>query len=72
MSQTERVLALLRQGPLTPLDALDQAGSFRLGARIWDLRHRGHDIRTEWLTTSSGSRVAKYVLVDREQQDFGL
>lgn len=72
MSQTARILALLRQGPLTPLDALDRAGSFRLGARIWELRHQGYEIRTEWLTTSNGSRIARYILVDREQQDFGL
>lgn len=68
MTQTDALLDLLRRrGPVgvTPLDALDAIGSFRLGARVWDLRRAGHDIRREWWETPGGARVARYVLDER-------
>ena len=68
LAQTERILALLRERGaegLTPLEALEQVGSFRLGARIWDLREQGHLITTETYTTPNGARVARYVLHER-------
>lgn len=67
MTQTERVLELLRtNGPrgVTPLDALEIVGSFRLGARIFDLRAEGHLIDTETTTTPGGAKVARYILRD--------
>jgi hypothetical protein len=70
-TQCETILRLLRERGergLTPLDALELAGSFRLGARIWDLRQQGHDIRSETVTTAGGSRVARYVLVEPAEQ----
>lgn len=70
MTDNQAVLRLLRargESGLTPLDALREVGTFRLGARIWDLRESGHLIETEWIRTPSGSRVARYVL--RERQD---
>lgn len=64
MSQTERILYHLKhKGGLTPLDALSQFGSFRLGARINDLRNEGFDIRTIMVKDDqNGKRYAKYVL----------
>jgi hypothetical protein len=45
---------LLSGGSISPLDALKMFGCFRLGARIWDLRHKeGMDIK----------RVAVYTLI---------
>lgn len=53
--------ALLKGRILTPLDALREFGCFRLGARIWDLRHRfGLAIRTEYQKTAGGKRIAAY------------
>lgn len=55
--------ALLRGETLTPLDALRRFGCFRLGARIWELRHKcGMDIRAVRHTTESGKTVAAYSL----------
>ena len=32
-------------GTITPLEALNLYGCFRLGARIWDLRQKGYNIQ---------------------------
>ena len=63
-TQTDQVLEHLRtQGPLTQPEAQDRLGCLRLGARIWDLKQRGHAIRTEFVELASGQRVARYSLV---------
>ena len=60
MSQTDRILKHLKSGrKLTPLEALSRFGSFRLGARIRELREAGYDIKTT-LVKRGGSRVAQY------------
>lgn len=63
---TLQTLFLLRANPqgVTQLDALHTIGSFRLGARILELRQAGYAIRTDWIETYSGKRVAKYVLTE--------
>lgn len=68
---TRAVLDLLRQqGPhgVTPLDALASVGSFRLGARIWELKSLGYDIETELARMPSGKRVARYRLIEKATQ----
>ena len=46
-SQCKRLLDYLATGKeITPLQALDRWGIYRLGARIFDLRQQGHDIRS--------------------------
>jgi len=68
-SQSEQILRHLREvGPLTPLDALNLFGCFRLGARIYDLKAEGHDIQTE-LVHVNGKAFARYWL-PRGQLDF--
>lgn len=48
MSQKELILSHLLEGKsITPLEALDLFKCFRLGARIWDLKKEGHDIKSE-------------------------
>ena len=48
MTDKVRVLDYLKaHGSITPLEALNELGCYRLGARIWDLRHDGHTIITE-------------------------
>jgi hypothetical protein len=62
-SQSAQILAYLREGnSLTPIDALQRFGCFRLGARVWDLKRDGHDIRTELVDVGGGKRVARYYL----------
>lgn len=66
-TQAERLLELLRErgdAGVTPLLALDRIGSFRLGARIYDLKQAGHTITSERVRTAGGAIVAKYVLVE--------
>jgi hypothetical protein len=47
-SQKDAILDHLRSGKsITPLEALALYGCFRLGARIYDLKHEGHDIVTD-------------------------
>lgn len=59
---TAAVLALLRDRPggITSLDALDSVGSFRLGARIWELKAAGYAIESTLVTTETGKRVSRY------------
>ena len=64
VSQTRAILAHLREHrTITALEALDQHQSFRLAARIKDLRDEGHDIHTESVEISTGKRIAEYTLI---------
>ena len=63
-TQTAQILAHLNTGrSITPLDALDWFGGFRLGARIYDLKQDGHPIYREMVEVAPGKRVASYTLV---------
>lgn len=46
-TQKQEVLAHLREGPLTPLQALDMYRVMRLAPRIQELRDDGYQIATE-------------------------
>jgi hypothetical protein len=62
-SQCSRILAYLQTGKsLTGLEALRKFDCFRLGARIWDLKDRGHAIESELIMLPNGKRVARYTL----------
>lgn len=61
-SQNEAILKHLEcKGSITPLEALNLFGCFRLGARIFDLREAGYNIKTE-IIINNGKRFAKYIL----------
>lgn len=67
MTQAEMILMYLREhGSITPQEAMREFGCMRLGARIWDLKHQGHDIRTERETRQNryGEKVtyARYTM----------
>ena len=66
MTQTEAIYRLLRERPdgITAIDALDEAGCFRLAARISDLRDQGHVITSVMVTLPNGKRVARYTLTE--------
>lgn len=67
---TAQTLALLRAHPegVTQLTALQEIGSFRLGARVFELKLAGYRIETQWAETYTGKRVAKYVLHEQPEQ----
>jgi hypothetical protein len=59
-TQNQQIIAYLMSGrTLTPLEALDRFGCLRLGARIWDLKKRGFDIKKETVE-SNGKHYASY------------
>lgn len=62
MTQTEQIREHLESGkPITPIDALNEYGCFRLGARIYDLRREGMAIEREMITRR-GKSYASYRL----------
>lgn len=62
-TQRTRILNHLREGhDITPLKALGLFGSYRLGARVWDLRQEGYDIQSEILSDGQGRTYARYWL----------
>jgi len=62
-NQMQQILEHLEAGnSLTPLDALNLFGCFRLSARIKDLRDAGYEIDTEYPITLDRKRYAIYTL----------
>jgi len=61
MAQNDEILRMLKQGPITALDAA-KIGCMRLAARVHDLRMQGHVITTE-PTTVNGKQFARYYLM---------
>lgn len=68
-TQDAQVIRHLMSGKsLTPIEALDLYGSFRLSSIIYRLRYRGYDIRTEMVTIRKGTRVARYTLIQKKER----
>lgn len=68
MSQTTAIRAALEAGDiLTPLDALQRFGCFRLAARVRELRAAGLHVLTVPTRTLSGKTVAGYRLAEAQR-----
>ena len=62
-TQAHQILGYLRDGNrVTPIDALNLFGCFRLAARVCELRKAGWAISERKIKTSTGKRVAEYSL----------
>ncbi|WP_044470487.1 helix-turn-helix domain-containing protein [Mannheimia massilioguelmaensis] len=62
-TQNQMILAALLNGErLTHLIAEQRFRCLRLGARIYDLKQRGHNIQRRMVTVASGKRVAEYFM----------
>ena len=61
MKQPDEVLALLRKGPVRPLQAWVELGCYRLADVIYKLRGRGHVI---------GTRIVPYTRPDGKVLQF--
>lgn len=65
--QSAALLAALRSGPITALQALDKLGIARASARVCDLRREGWNISSQMITVRNrrgeDCRVAQYTLV---------
>lgn len=66
-SQTRRIFHYLSQGrTLTSLEALELFNCFRLGARIADLKEKGHEIKSERVRDErTGKWFARYSMPAR-------
>ncbi len=64
-TQNQRIKEYLENGhKLTPLEALNLFGCFRLASRISDLKKQGMNIKTEMVTdANTGKQYASYSLV---------
>lgn len=63
MSQTQGILAYLKRGnTINPMVALRMFKSFRLAARIKELREWGYRIERQMRISRDGSRYAEYSL----------
>tara|TARA_R110000824_G_scaffold80552_4_gene202566 strand:- start:1575 stop:1775 length:201 start_codon:yes stop_codon:yes gene_type:complete len=63
MTQKDLILTALENGErLTPIDALQQFGCFRLASRISELKQEGHLIKKKMITNSWGKMFAQYRL----------
>ena len=61
MSQTTQIANYLNKGKkLTPIDALNKFGCFRLAARIADLRNEGMNIVTNTIKLDNKKQIAQY------------
>ena len=60
---TAGILAHLKRKSITPLEALNKFGCFRLAAIIYNLRKRGVVIKTVNKKTVNGKTFAQYILV---------
>ena len=60
MTQEQAILKYMKTvGPITPMEALRDFGCFRLGARVYDLRKKGHNIRST-IVKRGDAHVAQY------------
>lgn len=63
MNQTNQILDYLRTGKaITPLEALNHFGCFRLGARIYEIKKLGYKVKTE-IERQGDKHWAKYSLL---------
>jgi Helix-turn-helix domain len=61
--QNAMVFDHLRTASITPKEALNLYGCFRLAARIYDLRQFGHEIITLRVRNDEGNPYAEYHMV---------
>jgi hypothetical protein len=65
MKQNAEILGqLINTGKITPLEALQKYGCFRLASRINELRTLGYDIKTT-MVEQNGKRFAEYSLENK-------
>lgn len=67
MTQCEQILQMLKRGPVTPMDALKEAGTLRLASRVLDLKKQGHNIITE-MVNNKGKKFASYKLIEKQKE----
>ncbi len=66
--QRDAILVYMAAGNrITSMEALKRFGCFRLGARIWDLKHAGYPIGSQMVTDAeTGKRFTEYWLMKEQ------
>lgn len=65
-SQEQQILEYLKAGnSLTPIQALNFFGVFRLGARVFDLIQQGYPIKSELVKGENGKHFSRYWLAEQ-------
>ena len=60
-SQEKQISRDLERGrKITPMSALTEYNCMRLGARIYDLKRKGMQIKTNIVELANGKRIAQY------------
>ena len=60
LSQSNKILEHLQKGnTLTHMEALNLFGCFRLGARVYELKRLGHDIKSR-MVKANGKHFSEY------------
>jgi hypothetical protein len=72
-SQWKRILDYLESGnKITPVEALDMFGSFRLSERIREIEAKGYKIERGWYSSKGGALVRQYWLVTEQQTRMAI
>lgn len=67
MTQNDSILSYLESGKaITPMEAWQMFGCFRLSARIKDLRNKGYEIKTK-IVKHNKKAFAKYYIETRKE-----
>lgn len=67
ISQTQSIINWLEQGKsITPIEALNEFGCFRLAARIGDIRKLGYEVKTEMVSVGGKSWASYDINVDKD------
>jgi len=66
MTHNQIILTHLQTRSITQLEALRLYGCMRLGARIYDLRELGHDIKTV-MVGDGRKQYARYYLIKQNE-----
>lgn len=69
--QNRKLIAALRNGPMTAMQMLQQLGIMRASARVFDLRAAGYNIESRQVTVRNRdggtSHVAEYRLASQQR-----
>jgi len=67
ITQNQMILQALQRGRrLTPLHMLNEFGSLRASARIYDLRRMGHAVQMRMVQVKGRKRVAEYYIENND------
>ena len=68
--QNEMILGHMLEGKsITPIDALNNYGCFRLSARIYDLKREGYPIKSDYVAVGKDKKRVKVYWMDVDEEE---